>query len=433
MPRLSVSQNPSYRKHRSSGQAIVTLCGRDFYLGPYGSKASRDEYDRLIAQWRNAGRTLVFTGQQSGDLTVSELAAAFWEHAEQHYVDPEGKQTREIANYARVLKPLKALFGRTPIAEFGPIKLKAVRDKLVEGGLSRQTINGHIIRLRNVFRWGVENELVPAEVHLALKAVDGLRRGKTAARETCPVLPVEDAIVDRTMKHMPQIVADMVRVQRLTGARPEEVCLLRPCDVDRSSDVWLYRPIRHKTQHHGRERVIYLGPKAQDVLRAYLLRPADAFCFSPRESESKRRGEMHQRRRTPLGFGNRPGTNRKRTPKRTALERYTTNSYRRAIHRACEITFDMPIAMRYPARQRDESNEIISKEAQQQLQVQAAAWRELYCWSPNQLRHTAATEIRREFGLEAAQVVLGHSFADTTQIYAERDSKRGVEVMMRIG
>ena len=50
MPRL-VNSSPKYRRHKSSGKAVVTLNGRDFYLGPYGSKASRIEYDRLVAEW----------------------------------------------------------------------------------------------------------------------------------------------------------------------------------------------------------------------------------------------------------------------------------------------------------------------------------------------------------------------------------------------
>jgi site-specific recombinase XerC len=54
-------------------------------------------------------------------------------------------------------------------------------------------------------------------------------------------------------------------------------------------------------------------------------------------------------------------------------------------------------------------------------------------WHPNQLRHTAATMIRRDYGLEAAQVILGHSKADVTQIYAERDAAKAIEVIRNIG
>ncbi|HYW80086.1 MAG TPA: site-specific integrase, partial [Thermoguttaceae bacterium] len=195
---------------------------------------------------------------------------------------------------------------------------------------------------------------------------------------------------------LPEIPADMLRFQRLTGARPGEVCILRPCDIDRSEDVWAYRPESHKTEHHGRERIIHIGPKAQAILRPYLLRDADAYCFSPSESEAKRRAEQHANRKTPMSCGNRPGTNRKRTAKRKAGDRYTTDSYRRAIHRAADL---------------------------------AGVDR----WSPNQLRHSAGTEIRKTFGLEAAQVVLGHAAADITQVYAERDADKARDVMRQIG
>jgi hypothetical protein len=44
-------RTPTYRKHKGSGQAVVTLNGRDIYLGKYGTKASRDEYNRSIGEW----------------------------------------------------------------------------------------------------------------------------------------------------------------------------------------------------------------------------------------------------------------------------------------------------------------------------------------------------------------------------------------------
>jgi integrase len=54
-------------------------------------------------------------------------------------------------------------------------------------------------------------------------------------------------------------------------------------------------------------------------------------------------------------------------------------------------------------------------------------------WTPNQLRHAAATEIRKRFGLESSRVVLGHSKANTTEIYAERDQALAVRAMEMIG
>jgi len=113
----------------------------------------------------------------------------------------------------------------------------------------------------------------------ALATVEGLRAGKSDAKETGPVLPVDDATVEATIAHLRPLVADMVRLQRLTGIRPGEVCVMRPCDIDRTGDVWQYRPHEHKMEHKGRSRVILLGPKAQAILRPYLLRDGESLCF----------------------------------------------------------------------------------------------------------------------------------------------------------
>ncbi len=115
-----------------------------------------------------------------------------------------------------------------------------------------------------------------------------------------------------------------------------EVCLIRPCDVDRSRDVWEYVPSEHKTEHHERSRTIFIGPKAQEVLLPYMLRPADLPCFSPLDSERKRRDQMHAERTTSLRQGNVPGSNRKAKPLRTPRRAYNVDSYRRAIHRGVQ-------------------------------------------------------------------------------------------------
>jgi len=166
--------------------------------------------------------------------------------------------------------------------------------------------------------------------------------------------------------------------------------------VDTSGEVWSYRPATHKTQHHNKDRVIFFGPKSQEVLRPHLLRDETHYCFCPSEGERKRRAAAHDRRVTPSGQGNEPGTNRKSSPQRKAGECYTPDSYRRAIHRACEMAG-------------------VEK------------------WSPNRLRHSAATAIRKQFGLEASQVVMGHAGANVTQIYAVRDQAKAAEVMSKVG
>src|SRR5262249_12070837 len=159
----------------------------------------------------------------------------------------------------------KRMEDRRPLSS-APGQFKAIRQRLVADNLSRTYINEFMRRVVAFFKWGAAEGRIPAAVPQALAMVPGLRRGKTEARETDPVAPADDAAVDATLPHLPAVVADMVRLQRYTGARPAEVCILRPCDLDRSGDVWLYRPQTHKTQHHGRDRVILIGPMAQEVL-----------------------------------------------------------------------------------------------------------------------------------------------------------------------
>ena len=175
--------------------------------------------------------------------------------------------------------------------------------------------------------------------------MDSLRKDVSGARETEPIQPVDDDVVEATLPHLPCLVADMVRLQRLTGARPGEIILLRPADVDRKRDVWRYVPSEHKTEHHGHRRNIFIGPKAQIILLPYLLRDAEEFCFRPAESERKRRQTRHEARTTPLNCGNRPGTTSRRTVCPTGT-RYTNDSYRRAIARACEGAFKTTARLR---------------------------------------------------------------------------------------
>ena len=93
MPRL-VHQVPKYRKHRASGQAIVTIAGKDHYLGPHGTKASHAFYDRLVAEFLSAGRQVVEPARAESS-SVVEVLAAFWRHCKNYYVK-EGKPTTKV-------------------------------------------------------------------------------------------------------------------------------------------------------------------------------------------------------------------------------------------------------------------------------------------------------------------------------------------------
>jgi len=208
-------------------------------------------------------------------------------------------------------------------------------------------------------------------------------------------------------------VAAVIRLQLLTGMRPGEALIMRTCDIDMMDQPWRYIPMHHKTEHHGHQRVVFLGPKSQEAICPFL-KPDEpsSFIFSPSEAERERRKRLHALRKTPLSCGNVPGSNRKRGRHRTVGDRYDTCSYARAITRACEIAFPLPEGLS-PA--------------------QAMQWRKDHHWHPHQLRHNAATKLRKEFGIDIAQVVLGHKTLAVTQVYAEKDVEKAQKTMLAVG
>jgi integrase len=249
---------------------------------------------------------------------------------------------------------------------------------------------------QNIFRWAVSEELLPPSAYQGLRAVASLKLGRSAARETPRVPPVPEPHIEAVQPFVSRQVWGMIQLQFRTGARPGDVALLRLIDIDTSMAVWQYRPQTHKTEHHGHERTVYLGPDAQEVLREFMDRPVSSYVFSPREAEAERLEVLHAERKTPLSHGNRPGTNRKRKPRRVPGEHYTTDSYRRAIQRACDKA-------------------------------------EIPRWHPHQLRHNAATKLRAAFGIEASRILLGVRSLDVAAIYAERDQKQAMAIAQEMG
>ncbi|MHB9048652.1 MAG: tyrosine-type recombinase/integrase, partial [Pirellulales bacterium] len=192
----------------------------------------------------------------------------------------------------------------------------------------------------------------------------------------------------------PQIRA-MVNLQLWSACRPGEACLMRAIDINTQGPIWEYRPHSHKTEHRSKARVIYLGPKAQEVIKPWLKPDLYAYLFSPREGRAAYQAARAEKRKTASPAKKRPSKS-KPNPKRAPGECYTTLSYGHAITKACKRAG-------------------VSE------------------WAPNQLRHNAATRIRAEFGIEAARIILGHSSAVTSEIYAEVDREKAQQIVGKIG
>jgi integrase len=431
------SRIPTYRHHKQSGQAIVTLPDglgnrRDVLLGKHGTTESRQEYARVIAEWEAGGHALPCTEEQVADFTINEMILAYWRFAEGYYLK-NGKPTNQLERIKSAMRPLKELYGHTRAAEFGPKALKTVRERMQrmpcptckkqgklkkpqrlnrrsgsEGEVctrcngvgsitwARGNINSCIGCIKRAFKWAVAEELVPSSVFHGLQAVAGLRKGRSTAKETAPIRPVSDEHVKAALPYLTPPVKAMVLLQQLTGMRPGEVIIMRPCDIDKSGvQTWVYRPESHKTEHHDIKRAVFLGPKAQAILKPFLdSRVPAMYCFVPREALAWLREKQRAARKTKVQPSQKD--RRKRKTSKQPGEQYSVSTYGNAIERACLKAGIPP-------------------------------------WNPNQLRHSLATEIRKAEGLDAARAILGHRTPTITEIYAEVDETKAAEVMERLG
>ena len=241
---------PSYCHHKASGQAVVRIDGKDRYLGPYGSPASYEKYHRLISErFPHGPDSSPLSHPSPGrDLTMIELMAGYWQHVVKYYVKND-KPTSEQNSIRAALKPIKELYGHEFCHRFGPLALRTVRNKMIDDGITRTRINQHVGRIRRMFKWAVANELLGVETYQTLTALDGLSKGRSDAKESDPVKPVPIEHVEAVLPFLTPQVRAMVQLQRFLACRPEEVARIRPCDVDRSIDPWVYTPETHTRQN----------------------------------------------------------------------------------------------------------------------------------------------------------------------------------------
>lgn len=272
-------RQPKYCLHKSTNQAFIRYNGKMVYLGVYDTPESREAYDREILQWRRQNDT---SGKHS--TTVGQLALAFQNLADSFYVDENGKPTGEANNYRKSLRLLVKMFRSVPCSEFGPVKLKKVRAELEKVHVRTQ-VNKSVSRIKTAFRWGVENEMVPAEIVMALDCVKGLRQGRCQAKESEPILPVPDVDFEASLKCMTKNVSTICQLLVLTGARVSEIRTMRVGDIDTSGNVWLMRLGSHKNAWRGKDRTIFIGPKAQTLLMPFIADAvqSDLIVFRPRE------------------------------------------------------------------------------------------------------------------------------------------------------
>jgi integrase len=346
-------RTPKLRFHKSTRRYLVTLDGRDVYLGRDRKAAEKKYYALLMA--RLDGDTAKIPVRPGASTTIAQIAEAY-EQAMRLYYGKDRWGRGQIA-----VRHLVGLFGHVRPDEFRVSDLRTVREQMLKT-LCRREVNLHVREVVKFFKWATSMEHCSPDVYGRLMTLEPLKAGRSAARETAPVEAVPLEVVNRTLPFLPTLLRDVVALQLLTGARGGEILGLCGSDIDRAGNgVWRARLAHHKTAHRGKTRTLYFGPQAQAVLMA----PAYASAGD---------GPIFAK------FG----------------KIITSGAYCQAIQRACVLA-------------------------------------EVDPWHPHQLRHTAATELRRRFGVEAARVILGHSSLDTTGIYAEADTEKAESIIARIG
>ena len=296
-PRSKKGEIPNICCHKPNNSAYMVVGGQRFYLGKHGSAESVRNQLELWERYQNTG---YLPGQKNEPVAVATLLLHFLEHAKKRY-QKHGRSTGTYEKYLLIRDLLKDFY-RTAVVDFGPGALSAIRDNMIESKkLCRKTINERICQVVKIFKWGVSKELAPTETYIALSTVEPLEKGNPTTFEHPPVpeAPLEDVL--KTIAAAHKVIGDMIRIQLYSAMRPQEVYMMRACDIDTSDDIWIYRPHEHKLEHKGKRRIIPLCPESQAILASYLMDNEDtpaAYLFSPAAAMKMRAIESRQNRKT---------------------------------------------------------------------------------------------------------------------------------------
>ena len=279
------SEQPAYQYHMS-GQAKVRLDRSDFYLGKHGTPESYARYYSLLAEYNANGKRAPAgsidepTLQADDIILVKHITADFRARRLPEYAHNDVRTKR----FNHLCDLLDQRHGNEPATEFGPRKLEAMRDIFGTKGLGkngrancRRMVNELVRDVITVIEHGVSRELVGPERIVALRSLKPLKKGQGI--EHPKRSGVATAIVKETLPKMTATLAAMIRLQMATAMRPSELFRMTPAMIDRSGEVWFYRPDAHKAEHHGKTKAVPILGDGLAALTPYLFGDADELCF----------------------------------------------------------------------------------------------------------------------------------------------------------
>lgn len=398
--------------HKSKKTYYIRINGKTYYLGADINVAEAERL-RLIREWQSSIGVKNFDATaKRTKLLVSELFLEYVKHIQIHYRKPDGTATSEQQLIRLACRPLRRLYGHTFCDEFDVQRLEIVRTEIINNGCgkdpdlakangktvgcSRGVTNQHIGRIVRMFKWAAGKKLVPASVYHELTTLQALQKHRSEAREYEEIPPAPEESIAAVLKIASPTISAMIQFQLLTGCRPGECCQLRKIDLVFSGKInnnitvpdgtWAYLPKRHKTEHHKKDRIIPVGPKAQEILEPFMGKGDEEYFFQSWES---RRWFYEQKRDKKLG----EKLNRKRG---IYKRQWSEHGYNKAVQRLCK------------------------KAGVEVFHV-------------NQLRHNAATRLQDQFGWDVARIILGHTTVSTTKIYVQENMSKVFQAIQEGG
>jgi integrase len=388
---------PKFCHHKGTDRGYATdpRTKKEIWFGPWGLAATKQKYLRWVAELLT--EEVAPRVAPENDPIVADLVNAFIKHAISYYRDPvTGQPTSQLGVLKSALRELD-LYLEMPIRDFGPSTLLAVRAGIVNRDIMPQSsttkkkklcissVNGAITKIRMMFKLGVEWQIVPVEIYQALACVKALNwRTAPSLRSPEKIAPVPLHYFSLIMPHLKPLYQAVLKVHIATGMRVKELCSMRWSEITEVEDgLWCYAPSEHKNSHRGDDRKVYLKSDLIELMKSVrkpLWKEDAVWCHR--------------------GVGRHAGYS----------GMISADAYARAIENAQERYNDGRVSRQAGAR----------TDLKKKYKYTLAKREPMAHWTPLQIRHTVATQVRRTHGLEGAQAVLGHSTLDATQIYAEK-------------
>lgn len=288
------------------------------------------------------------------------------------------------AHVRKVLGLLLDEFGNTPTDDFDSVAYRRAQEIVACEGLRKADgkkvwsfshVNKLLKYLVAVLKWGVSRKLFSAANLLEIKTVEPVGKGDEVYELEVnePRTEVPDHVILESLKYLTPILRDMVRIQRIAGMRPSEVCALRVEHVLSAKDG-VIEVREHKTARFGTRRYYAFTPDEMRILKRRCSgKGFDEYVFTPRDAYLEAvEGQAIAPEKLDKALA-RYG------------EKYDSHAYGRAIKRKLDAAREQGAKIPH--------------------------------WTPYQIRHTFVTENSLKYGMEMASSLAGHKSLRTTEIY----------------